>query len=173
LNQQTLQKATFEAQLITDSVKTGDPDQAAVNLEFLVQSGLLSGDTGVRVREYLERRQPETGRALPARQEAVREQKNLLRNRLIGPYFRMFSTNSPAIRSQTYENLPSNSRFLATVPILGQPPSWPRGKHINWEESAKMNILSSEVPDNGDPGQVNSPAAGVVRTGPGTGISIN
>ncbi len=54
--------------------------------------------------------------------EAVREYKNLLRNRLIGSYFRMFSTNSGAIHSQIYENLPSNSRFLDTARILGQPP---------------------------------------------------
>lgn len=66
LNQQALQKATFEAQLITESVKTGNPDQAAVNLEFLVQSGLLSGDTAERVREYLDNRKPGKGRALPS-----------------------------------------------------------------------------------------------------------
>lgn len=67
LNQQALQKATFEAQLIIDSVKTGDPNQAAENLAFLVRSGLLSGDTATRVEKYLQTRKPGTGRALPAR----------------------------------------------------------------------------------------------------------
>lgn len=67
LNQQALQKAAFEAQLITDSVRTGNPDQAAQNLEFLVQSGLLSGETATRVAAYLQTRQPGTGRALPPR----------------------------------------------------------------------------------------------------------
>lgn len=67
LNQQALQKAAFEAQLITESVKTGDPDQAAINLEFLVKSGLLSGETAVRVRAYLEERKPGSGRTLPVR----------------------------------------------------------------------------------------------------------
>lgn len=66
LNQQALQKATFEAQLIIDSVKTGDPDQAAVNLAFLVQSGLLSGQTATRVENYLKTRKPKEGRFLPA-----------------------------------------------------------------------------------------------------------
>ncbi len=47
---------------------------------------------------------------------------NLLRNRLIGPNLRQFSTNSPAIRSQILENLASNSQFLATVPKVRQPP---------------------------------------------------
>lgn len=65
LNQQALQKANFEAQLITDSVRTGDPDQAAMNLAFLVQSGLLSGEVASRVEEYLQERLPGTGRALP------------------------------------------------------------------------------------------------------------
>ena len=67
LNQQALQKAAFEAQLITESVKTGHPDQAAVNLSFLVESGLLSGETALRVRAYLKERLPGTGRALPVR----------------------------------------------------------------------------------------------------------
>lgn len=66
-NQQALQRASFEAQLITDSVRTGDPDQAAVNLGFLVQSGLLAGETGERVARYLAERRPGTGRMLPPR----------------------------------------------------------------------------------------------------------
>jgi len=66
-NQQALQRAAFEAQLITDSVRTGDPDQAAVNLGFLVRSGLLAGETGERVAQYLAERQPGTGRMLPPR----------------------------------------------------------------------------------------------------------
>ena len=55
-------------------------------------------------------------------EEAVDLYKNLLRNRLIGSYFRIFSTNSGAIRSQIYENLPSNSQFLATIRKGRQPP---------------------------------------------------
>lgn len=66
-NQQALQRASFEAQLFTDPVRTGDPDQAAVNLGFLVQSGLLTGETGERVARYLAERRPGTGRVLPPR----------------------------------------------------------------------------------------------------------
>lgn len=65
-NQQILQQATFEANLITESVKTGDPDQAAVNLAFLIDAGLLSSRTEERIAEYLNNRLPGTGRALPA-----------------------------------------------------------------------------------------------------------
>ena len=65
-NQQALQRANFEAQLITESVRTGDPDQAAANLSFLADIGLLSDATASRLREYLVKRSPGSGRALPA-----------------------------------------------------------------------------------------------------------
>jgi hypothetical protein len=57
----------FEANLITESVKTGDPDQAAVNLQFLLQSGLLTGDLAPKVENYLKSRQAGQGRTLPAK----------------------------------------------------------------------------------------------------------
>ena len=63
----SLQEAAFEAQLITDSMRTGDPDQAAANLAFLVEAGLLSDDTGSKLAVYLAQRQQGTGRALPGR----------------------------------------------------------------------------------------------------------
>ena len=44
-----------------------------------------------------------------AAQETVGLNKNLLRIYLIGPYFRIFSTNSGAISSQIYKNLSSTS----------------------------------------------------------------
>ena len=67
INQQALKELEFEAQLITNSIKTGDPDQAAINLEFLVDSGLIGGKTAERVSRYLQNREPGIGRALPPR----------------------------------------------------------------------------------------------------------
>ena len=55
-------------------------------------------------------------------QEIVGLYKNRLRNRLIGAYSRIFSTNSGAIRSQIYENLPSTNRFLVTIRKARQSP---------------------------------------------------
>jgi hypothetical protein len=55
----------FEANLITESVRTGDPDQAATNLQFLIQAGLLTGDVAKRIQDYLTHRMPGKGRALP------------------------------------------------------------------------------------------------------------
>ncbi len=66
VNQQALKKLEFEAQLITSSIKTGNPDQAAVNLKFMVDAGLLAGPTAERVSAYLKNRKPRQGRSLPA-----------------------------------------------------------------------------------------------------------
>ncbi len=54
---------------------------------------------------------------------------NLLRNRLIGPDSRQFSTNSPAIRSQILEDLVSNIQFLVSVRQVRQPPSFLQARH--------------------------------------------
>lgn len=66
-NQQAMQRATFEANLIMESIKTGDPDQAAENLKFLTQSGLLTGQTASQIEDFLVSRRPGSGvgRALP------------------------------------------------------------------------------------------------------------
>jgi hypothetical protein len=66
LQQAELERLKFEANLITESVRTGSPDQAAVNLQFLVNTGLLSGVLGEKVTTYLMNRKPGEGRVLPA-----------------------------------------------------------------------------------------------------------
>ncbi len=65
LRQLEMEEVTFEGQLITEAVKTGDPDQAAENLGFLVEVGLLSGERRKLILGYLEHRPAGTGRALP------------------------------------------------------------------------------------------------------------
>lgn len=66
-NQQAMLKTTFEANLIMESIKTGDPEQAAENLRFLTQSGLLTGQTASQIDAFLKLRKPGSGvgRALP------------------------------------------------------------------------------------------------------------
>jgi hypothetical protein len=60
--QTALEELKFQANLITESIKTGNhPDQAAANLQFLVNTGLLSGTLGEKVRTYLEIRHPGEG----------------------------------------------------------------------------------------------------------------
>jgi hypothetical protein len=53
-----------ESGMILAVIKTGDPDQAAVNLKFLVDTGLVRA-TELRLRDYLSRRLPGTGKVLP------------------------------------------------------------------------------------------------------------
>jgi hypothetical protein len=48
----------FEANLITEAVKAKDADQAATNLKFLVDTGLLKGELRLRSMTYLQNRQP-------------------------------------------------------------------------------------------------------------------
>jgi len=64
--QADLERRRFEGDLILNSVKTGDPDHAATNLSFLLDTGLLTGDTAKGIRAYLADRKPGEGRALPA-----------------------------------------------------------------------------------------------------------
>lgn len=66
-NQQTMQRLSFEANLIMESIKTGDPDQAAENLKFLTQSGLLTGQTASKINNFIRLRMPDSGvgRVLP------------------------------------------------------------------------------------------------------------
>jgi hypothetical protein len=55
----------FEADLVIEAAKTDYPDQAAQNLNFWLNSGLLSGELAARVRMYLEKRLPGEGLAKP------------------------------------------------------------------------------------------------------------
>jgi hypothetical protein len=63
--QRDLAKLQAEADRILEVVKTGDPDTAAANLEFLLEAGLI-GDEGGAIRSYLADRDAGTGVALPA-----------------------------------------------------------------------------------------------------------
>jgi len=53
-----LEQRKFEANLILDSIRTGDAVAAAQNLDFLVSSGLLTGDLATSVHNYLARKTP-------------------------------------------------------------------------------------------------------------------
>jgi hypothetical protein len=59
-----LERLKFESQLILAVVRTGNPDQAATNLEFLVDTGLVQ-DTAPNLRQYLRNRPAGQGKVLP------------------------------------------------------------------------------------------------------------
>lgn len=62
--QARIERLKFESQLILRVVCTGDPDQAAVNLKFLVEVGLVP-DMVIPLTNYLNNRPPHQGKALP------------------------------------------------------------------------------------------------------------
>jgi hypothetical protein len=67
--EQNVEEAKAEAARILEVIKTNDPDKAAVNLDFLLQTGLIANS---RRREslasFLEKRKPGQGPVLPAGQ---------------------------------------------------------------------------------------------------------
>ena len=62
-SQLRIERQKAEAARILEVVKTGDSDKAAENLEFLLESGLLSKDT-TKIRAYLDKRNPGEGISL-------------------------------------------------------------------------------------------------------------
>ena len=55
-------KTNAEAAWILEAIRTGNPDRAADNLEFLLKAGLLDN---AKLECYLKERQPGKGPALP------------------------------------------------------------------------------------------------------------
>ncbi len=66
--QQMLERDKAEQARILEVIKTGnDPDKAAENLKFLLESGLIAGDPHKgRLQEFLATREPGTGPSLPS-----------------------------------------------------------------------------------------------------------
>lgn len=66
VSEQTLERSKAESSRILEMIKTGDNDKAASNLDFLIQSGLLTDDVVIKkLTEYLQKRTPGTGPSLP------------------------------------------------------------------------------------------------------------
>lgn len=62
-----LEDRKSEAARILEAIKTGDPEKAAVNLKFLIDTGLISNaETVAKVTNYLEERPPGDGAVLAA-----------------------------------------------------------------------------------------------------------
>lgn len=64
--QRELEDRKSEQARILEMIKTGSPDKAADNLQFLVDAGLITDkELSGRLREFLDHRKPGTGPALP------------------------------------------------------------------------------------------------------------
>jgi len=72
----SLEVETFKAESsrIFEMIKTGDPDKAAVNLQFLIDTGLVPNKTLLSISTYLKTRKHGQGISLPA--EEFLELKN-------------------------------------------------------------------------------------------------
>ena len=65
--QRELERSKAESTRILEMIKTGDPERAASNLEFLFQSGLISDQMlSSNIKAFLDKRQPGTGPSLPS-----------------------------------------------------------------------------------------------------------
>jgi hypothetical protein len=59
-----LERLKFESSVVLEAIKSGGPDKAAANLDFLLKTGLLPDSDG-RFKKYLENRGHAEGVALP------------------------------------------------------------------------------------------------------------
>lgn len=104
----SLEKTKAESTRILEMIKTGDSEKAADNLEFLLQSGLVTDESiQKKLSAYLASRTPGTGPALPS-----------LGNSRIG-----FEESTPAERP-LQEHLEARlNQFLNYLDRIGFPPS--------------------------------------------------
>jgi|GEM_PF-1745295 len=62
-----LERSKAESTRILEMIKTGDPERAASNLEFLLQSGLISDPAlSANIKAFLKEREPGSGPSLPS-----------------------------------------------------------------------------------------------------------
>jgi hypothetical protein len=62
-----LEQTKSEAARILEVIKTNDPDKAAVNLKFMIETGLIADPkTSEQIQAYLDKRSPGEGVSLPS-----------------------------------------------------------------------------------------------------------
>jgi hypothetical protein len=64
--QDDIQRRRFEGDLVINSVKSGDPYFTASNLAFLLDAGLVTGETADGIRKYLSNLKAPIGASVPA-----------------------------------------------------------------------------------------------------------
>jgi hypothetical protein len=101
-----LEQANAEAARILEVLKTNDPDRAAVNLQFLIEAGLIS-DRGTResVQEYLKNRRLGQGAFLLSSEPATIEQNKL----------RSIKSPSWGLETTNVGEAENEDRFTATL----------------------------------------------------------
>ena len=99
-----LEQANAEAARFLKVLKSNDPDRAAVNLQFLIEAGLISdGGTRESAQEYLKNRRLGQGAFLSSSEPATMEQKKL------------HSVDSPSRETTNVGEAEKEGRFTATL----------------------------------------------------------
>lgn len=111
-----VEQAKSEATRILEMIKTNDPDKAAENLKFLVESGLIADDIlNVKIRKFLADRKPGTGPFLtgPAARAVTTYSCNGLAARLNVPQGYAVSVTQDKDRCAFYVNGATDSDAVA------------------------------------------------------------
>jgi len=97
IQQRVLEQEKAEQARILEMVKTGDPDKAAENLEFLVKAGLISNiETEKKIKKFLATRRPGTG---PTLASAVARVDRAIYGKAYGFPVAAFPVNHPVRRA--------------------------------------------------------------------------
>lgn len=75
-SQLAIERQKAEAARILEVIKTGDPDIAAENLKFLLETGLIKNDT-LKIRIYLNNRKPGEGARLTVSENEILDNKSI------------------------------------------------------------------------------------------------
>lgn len=117
-----LEEAKAEATRILEMIKTGNPELAAKNLEFLVQTGLIIDDRRVsQLKTYLASRTPGSGPSLPAPSGATTDRKIVLH------------PPDPEVMEQLIQNLKGQEKQWMDIAIkeIGVAPPDRIGEYFN------------------------------------------
>lgn len=110
--QRQLEAQKSEQTRILEMIKTGDPDKAAENLEFLRDAGLISDpDIYKKLGEYLDNRQPGKGTTLP-----LSSQVENLSNRQTRALTLLLKGQKPEAQDLSEQNLQALDTLLEEYP---------------------------------------------------------
>jgi hypothetical protein len=74
-----LEARKAQSEMVFEAIRTGDPDKAAENLQFLLETGLLVDPNGT-IRKYLSNRRPTSGAKLPSKLEEPKSPAASMKN---------------------------------------------------------------------------------------------
>jgi hypothetical protein len=146
-DEQRIEEAKAEAARILEVIKTNDPDKAAVNLDFLLETGLIiNKDRRANLAVYLKSRIPGQGPALPARESdfkrafeivgrsfspmQFREYVSSLSFSSWKPEFIVLHHTGPPITLAQWHRVPGEQQIQQLANYWGEQLHWSGGPHL-------------------------------------------